>query len=183
MEINRNEAELDRRLFDALYELMQSRTIEELTVGDILKTAQVSRSSFYRKYLDKYDLLIKSYKLLLEETYMLCLKGNGYRDSAKALLDVLASHPKFFHNALITDGTNSLRQYICEISMSVWEEQLRQRGASQVDWRVQAMVRAYVYGSCELLCRWAVSGMKQSAEEILEVFCDCIPPALLPYSD
>ena len=41
--INHNEAEIERCLFDALYDLMQSRTIEEITVGDILAKAHVSR--------------------------------------------------------------------------------------------------------------------------------------------
>ena len=54
MQINHHEEEMDKCLFDALYALMQTKPIEEIPVGEILTKAHVSRSSFYRRYRDKY---------------------------------------------------------------------------------------------------------------------------------
>lgn len=96
MHINLNEEQVDKALFDALYALMQRRTIEELTVGDILEQAHVSRSSFYRHYRDKYELLTTSYKHILESTYLRCLHGSPWKESATSLYTVLADHPAFF---------------------------------------------------------------------------------------
>ena len=84
MPINVNEEQLDQCLFDALYALMQTRSIEDLTVGEILSRAHVSRSSFYRHYRDKYDLLTQSYEHILQSTYLRCVSGASWKESTAA---------------------------------------------------------------------------------------------------
>jgi AcrR family transcriptional regulator len=44
-------------LRDALVELIEERSFEELTVREITERAMVSRAAFYRNYQDKYDLV------------------------------------------------------------------------------------------------------------------------------
>ena len=51
----------EQALFDALYCLMLDIPIDRITVSQILETAHVSRSGFYRRYKDKYDLLNSKY--------------------------------------------------------------------------------------------------------------------------
>jgi AcrR family transcriptional regulator len=46
-----------RRLQQALMTQLQQQSFQQVTVGDILATAQVARGTFYRYYLDKFDLL------------------------------------------------------------------------------------------------------------------------------
>src|SRR6266511_2693524 len=44
-------------LREALIELIEERGFDALTVGEVTERAMVSRSSFYRNYQDKYDLV------------------------------------------------------------------------------------------------------------------------------
>ncbi|HEX2906664.1 MAG TPA: TetR/AcrR family transcriptional regulator [Phototrophicaceae bacterium] len=44
-------------LREALIELIEERSFETLTVGEITERALVSRAAFYRNYQDKYDLV------------------------------------------------------------------------------------------------------------------------------
>jgi AcrR family transcriptional regulator len=44
-------------LRDALIDLIEERGFDSITVGDITERAMVSRATFYRNYLDKYDLV------------------------------------------------------------------------------------------------------------------------------
>lgn len=182
MHINLNEEQVDKALFDALYALMQRRTIEELTVGDILEQAHVSRSSFYRHYRDKYELLTTSYKHILESTYLRCLHGSPWKKSATSLYTVLAEHPAFFKHALASTGPNSLRQYICDISMECYEEIFRQHGQDlRGDWRLFTAVKSHIYGTCEITCEWAQEGMRHSPQEMIDLFYYVTPDCLKPY--
>ncbi len=44
-------------LREALIELIEERSFDALTVGEITERAMVSRAAFYRNYQDKYDLV------------------------------------------------------------------------------------------------------------------------------
>jgi AcrR family transcriptional regulator len=44
-------------LREALIELIEERSFDALTVGEITERAMVSRAAFYRNYRDKYDLV------------------------------------------------------------------------------------------------------------------------------
>ncbi len=54
-------------LQQALIELAAEKGFADITVGDITERAMVNRSTFYRHYLDKYDLLEK----FMDEAYEL----------------------------------------------------------------------------------------------------------------
>ena len=179
MPININDEQMDQCLFDALYALMQSRTIEELTVGEILERAHVSRSSFYRRYRDKYELLTRSYERILQSTYLRCVSGAPWKESTAALYHVLAEHPRFFCNALPATGPNSLRALICDICMKSYEEIMRRRGINlHDDWRLLAATRCQVYGGFEVTCQWLQSGMPCTVEELVDLLHEMLPDFL-----
>ncbi len=48
---------MQKSLREALIDLIEERGFEALTVGEIIERALVSRSTFYRNYRDKYDLV------------------------------------------------------------------------------------------------------------------------------
>ncbi|GAC1350527.1 MAG: TetR/AcrR family transcriptional regulator [Ktedonobacteraceae bacterium] len=48
---------MQKLLREALIELIEERSFEALTIGEITERAMVSRAAFYRNYQDKYDLV------------------------------------------------------------------------------------------------------------------------------
>ncbi len=59
---------------DTFIELLNKKEINKITVSEICKIADINRATFYRYYLDIYDLLDK-----LEEEFILELK-NAYKE-------------------------------------------------------------------------------------------------------
>lgn len=53
-------------LQDALIELIEERGFDAITVGDIAERAMVNRTTFYRYYQDKYDLVEKIFEAAAE---------------------------------------------------------------------------------------------------------------------
>lgn len=53
-------------LQEAMIELITEKGFDAITVGDIAERAMINRATFYRHYLDKYDLVAK----IFEETAM-----------------------------------------------------------------------------------------------------------------
>jgi len=179
MGINLHEEELDKHLFDALYALMQTRPIEEISVGDILKKAHVSRSSFYRRYRDKYELLTESYKRLMDDTFLQCMQGKPWKESSVALYHILEEHPRFFKHAIASRGPDSLYQFIMDVILGCIAERFKEKNMDlYADWRLLSAAKAYLSGTLNVTCDWAQADMPYPAEELIEWLCEIMPECL-----
>jgi len=184
MEINQHQEMLDKCLFDVLYSLMQKKTIEEITVGDILERAHVSRSSFYRRYRDKYELLTASYKRLMDNTFFQCMQGRSWKECSVELYHVLERHPLFFKHAIARRGADSLYQFIFDVILECMTDRFRARGVDlHADWRLLSAAKAYLYGTLDVTCDWAQADMPYPADELIEWLCEIMPPCIKPYCE
>ena len=55
----------EKQIEDSLLQLMKEQTFESISIRQLIDLAEVNRSTFYRHYLDKYDLLEKREDRLL----------------------------------------------------------------------------------------------------------------------
>lgn len=56
-------------LFDTFFELSQLKRLDDVTIADILEQSGVSRSTFYRHFTDKYDLMSQFYQEQIASLY------------------------------------------------------------------------------------------------------------------
>ena len=57
----------EKQIETSLLQLMKEQTFETISIRQLIDLAEVNRSTFYRHYLDKYDLLEKIENRLLDE--------------------------------------------------------------------------------------------------------------------
>ena len=57
----------EKQIEDSLLQLMKEQTFETISICQLIDLAEVNRSTFYRHYLDKYDLLEKIENRLLDD--------------------------------------------------------------------------------------------------------------------
>ena len=57
----------EKQIEDSLLQLMKEQTFETISIRQLIDLAEVNRSTFYRHYLDKYDLLEKIEDRLLDD--------------------------------------------------------------------------------------------------------------------
>ncbi len=56
-----------KMLADALEYLIQTKSIDDITVNDIINQAEISRTTFYRYFKDKFDLMYWSFGECIDE--------------------------------------------------------------------------------------------------------------------
>ena len=169
------------RLAEAVKTLMETESLDKITVRDIVTAAQTTRQSFYRHFQDKYDLVNKSYQKILDKTLYTFLDGCGWHDSVKALYQVFQENLFFFQNALCSHDPNSLRNYIFQISLNLYAETLKRHGEDVQDWHTMAMLRVHIYGNLELMCEWVENGMDKTIDEMIQLSHDTLPQRFKPY--
>ena len=164
-----------RKLIIAMSELMKEKSMDEITTSEILAKSGISRSTFYRRYRDKYDLLTHNYEQLLDETVMRISEGLSYRTAFRTLYETIRQDPDFFGNALASAAPNGLRSYIRNRSLDLFHELLSKYGYDMDDPYYQMLHQGYVFGALEVTCIWAQQGMKMPVDQLLHICYELMP--------
>ena len=152
-----------RKLMQTLSHLMETSPFDEISTSDIIRSSGVSRSTFYRRYRDKYDLVNTSYQLLLDRTIDRIPQGYSFKEAFYTLYTVLKSAPSFFKNALSSRDANSLRNYIYRKSYEMYNIILSAQGID-ISAPYFRMLLDGCVGTVEITCRWAENGMQEPLE-------------------
>ncbi len=162
-------------LAQALAEEMEKAPIDKISTSQLLEKVGVSRSTFYRHYRDKYDLLNQIYQLILDDTLFTVTEGASYKTVFYNLYTVLSTYPAFFKNALSSTDHNSLRNYIYEQSYGFFERTLEADGMDMKDTYHRLLLTGYITGSLEVTCAWAQNGMKEPLDMMFKLSYQMMP--------
>lgn len=95
----KTDKKLDRRtaytrivIKTALFDLLAEKQLSKITVKEICERAQINRATFYRNYLDIYDLYEKIETELTTDIFA----DNKLEQSRYQLLDVIYHHQAFY---------------------------------------------------------------------------------------
>lgn len=107
---------------NALLELLEDHPFDRLTVDQICKGAMLHRSSFYRYFHDKYDLLEQTLLNLINKLV------TGCKDEAEIInvvMDYISKHRNLILNLTDTDANGSLDSEMLKILNQIFLDQMR----------------------------------------------------------
>lgn len=134
-------------LQEAIIELVTQKGFDAVTVGDITERAMVNRTTFYRHYQDKYDLMAKIFENaanhLVEDLKPLS-KDLNYDEKEENILEVwtrlfehFAENARLYRAMLGKNGSpwfaDRMREHLVKLILErerIWEQQA---GSIQVD--------------------------------------------------
>ena len=102
-------------IIDAFNRLIPEKDFHKISVEMIMETAGVSRSTFYRYFKDKYDVMNANFKNLLDY-YVHPEHSSNYRDLCYHIFKYGQENLGIFKNAMSSTGFNSLSNFIYEYS-------------------------------------------------------------------
>lgn len=164
-------------LWEALMVEMAERAFEDITVGDICRRAMVHRTTFYKHYQDKYDLLEQGMRqmidaLLADDEH---LPPGAYTPENPPpyfvrLFEHAAQHRQFYQLMLCGEGFSPfqrlVRDYIVEAALVRAHDQTPggSSGAMQLAMHVQFVAGAAV----SLLTWWLENDMPFSPVQMAQ---------------
>jgi len=174
----------EKLLKQAAYELIGKKSIDKVTVNDILKTAEVSKQTFYRHYHDKYELGNALYDdLFIKDIYILDSVRNG-TDWENMYLRQFAI---FRHHMELTKNLFSSREQGCAVDYEVQhciafdKAFLHRQGANIEDPIILFALEAKDVGGTFAMRKWILGDMQVSDDEMVHRFKLIIPSILTPY--
>ena len=147
----------------------------------ILEAADVSRSTFYRYFKDKYEVMNANYKNLLDY-FVAPGRSASYRDLIFQLFDFAKDHARLFKNALESTGFNSFSNFIYEYSYDTALKITRMnRGGQGFSQAEELQVDIFCNGICAVLRNIANQRYKISASEAADALYAMMPESLKFY--
>ncbi|ANK61905.1 TetR family transcriptional regulator [Loigolactobacillus backii] len=90
---------------NALIKVLETTSFDAVTVEQICAEALLHRSSFYRYFNDKYDLLQQTMSMMLNQL----LKDQGHNDDIiEQIVNFVDTHKEVFRNISVNNGRNYL---------------------------------------------------------------------------
>ena len=166
------------RLARAMEELMRERGLENVTVTELCARCGVTRQTFYRNFLDKYDLVNWYFGKLLERSFEHMGSGRTVREGLERKFEYIRAERVFFAAAFRAVGTNSLNEHHTEAIMAFYSELIERKTGAAPAGETSFLLELYCRGSVAMTVRWVLGGMRSEPAELARYMTDALPAPL-----
>jgi len=164
-----------RRIEAAFVRLLQQKPMDEITVSEICKLAEVNRSTFYANYLDIYDLVdnvqLTMEQMVINDIYTEQSEPMGSHAQFVRLFRHIKENLVFYttYFQLGLDGRFQLTEYNVQLAAI----------GKQVELTRQLEYRAEFFrnGLNAIIKKWLKDGCPESPEEMAELIMNEYSPA------
>ncbi|MEW9052848.1 MAG: TetR/AcrR family transcriptional regulator [Neobacillus sp.] len=187
MSINYNY--IDRRIIksrkamrDALVSLMQEKDLKDITISDIVVSAELNRGTFYKHYQYKEDIfneiidevitdLIESYREPYKNIDM--FEINNLTSSAIKIFDHVSKYAKFYSLIFQSDTLIGFERKLCNVLKELALNDLIDCFPTQPSINSELHASYQAYAILGLIIEWVTGGFKYSssymAGQLLEI--------------
>lgn len=166
------------RLAAAMKECMKTAPVDKITVKHIAEGCGVTRQTFYRNFLDKYDLLNWYFDKLVLQYFEQIGIGHTVGESLTRKFEFIVNDKVFFTEAFRCDDHNSLKEHDFELILQFYTDLLTKRDSRALNQEVQFLLEMYCQGSVYMTVKWVLGGMKDSPQAMAARLVDAMPPRL-----
>lgn len=140
---------------ESLSELLENRSLDQITVKALCEKADINRATFYRNFLDIYDL----FDQLEQELSQPLLADTNLKENRYQLLELMETHQSFYREYF----SHRLESpYIKELMDSMYEQILRDTKTPDTE-LLQMTYRFNYYGVLGLMKEWVTQGCPEPA--------------------
>ena len=171
-------------LADSFQELAAVKSIDKITIQEIVDNCGYSHATFYRNFKDKYDLIAWEYARAVAQI----VNQTGSDDYLwkQTLFDgarLYNENKEYLANLLQhTSGYDSFTRYMAEINCSALEKYILSVNGNQKLTHEEIMyVKLYCHGFVGLACEWILGQIHTTMEEIAKVYEQSVPEPLKKY--
>ena len=154
-------------------ELLKRESLDTLSVRSIAAACGVSRTTFYRFFQDKYDLLIWSYTRQIDE---ICGHMTSERERLSRILELMVRNQQYFRKALKSDKRQILEDCIFHRSArAIRERLLRELDVPCLTDELLMKIEFCCAGAQYIVKKWLLGEMEEAPDVIADRILDCFP--------
>jgi len=168
-------------IVNAFNHLIKETDFHRITIDMIMEKAMVSRSTFYRYFKDKYDVMNANFKDLLDY-YVSPERSSNYRELCFHLFHYGQEHLSVFKKAMESTGFNSFSNFIYEYSyktaLAITRSNRNGEGFTPVE---ELQVDVFCNGICAVYRNMTSQRYNITPSEAADALYEMMPESLKHY--
>lgn len=172
---DRRTAKTRKAIIDALADLLYEKELHKVTVKEITEKADINRGTFYKHYLDVYDLYDKAEQDILVDLGMLVLQLESLPSDQffTHLVDYIDDNRAIFRMMFSPNSTSKLRDRFnrcLEGSFRQVEAEKKDKSASDITLRYQTNYRTR--GCVAIIALWVRGDFAEKKDFIVKMLSE-----------
>ena len=149
--------------------LLKTESLETISIGDIAKQCQVSRSTIYYHFKDKYDIVSWIFEREITPIVSQYRAVGDWTENLLAVFLYLQENKDFYIKVLRDDGQNSFREYLTDYCRYMIVHMFQQSQGDRVLQPnvIQTTADIYSYGLVGIITNWSRGGMAEDPRPVV----------------
>lgn len=169
-------------IMQAMLKVVRQHSFEKITVQMILDEAQVSRSTFYRYYNDKYDLVNQYYQNHVRALYE---THHSWHECMGGIYQFMGENRIYFSKVLEIEGPHSFWEFFYQFSFKYTETCfLQSTKDTTLPEQDRVTMEFFIMGQVFIVKQWLKKGASVPPETMAEwayqltpeKYRDCLDP-------
>ena len=156
----------------ALLELMQEKTLSQITIRELCEKADLNRTTFYLHYTDQSDLLAHIEKDVIQETKTYMKDIHTDRNTIRlitAFLEYIRKNDLVFRTLFCRNESESFRRQFVEEIRQLIGMDLPAYGTER---RTRYVLSFLMYGSLYVIIEWIQNNYRETAEQVARLLLE-----------
>ncbi len=171
-----------RILVDAFCDLLEKKSLEDISVQNIVDECGASRTTFYNHFLDKYDLMLWIYKEDMKSIWENF--SENWDETNLEVLNYFKKKKTFYLNISQYAGQNSIQEEMKERLIGNAREYFRKRLDTIVlSEEIEHAIEVYSRNVIEEIFDWLRTPCPCSSKKLLRNMSVCMPFILVQCLD
>lgn len=147
-------------LIESIKELMNEKSLDNITVKMITDNCHVTRQTFYNHFKDKFDLVNWIFCTNIDNIISKFYNDLPWSSVLAKMLIWMKREEKFFINALGYEGQNSFKQIITEYTRAAYARELKKRlNSKDLSNEMLFSIEFNSYGAVGIIYDWIQNNM------------------------
>lgn len=166
------------RLAEAMKTCMRTMPVEKITVKEIVQECGTTRQTFYRYFLDKYDLINWYFDKILLESFEHMGEGTTVYEGLCKKFQYIEEEKLFFKAAFRNDQQNCLREHDFQLILAFYTRQIEEKTKEPISENLRFLLEMYCQGSIYMTVQWVLGEKKSTPQEMAKALVSAMPSEL-----
>ena len=157
---------------ESFYTLLREKPVEKITVKELCEKAEINRSTFYKHYLDCYDLLNKIEEEALEhfDALLAGIETKGLQPTLTEVLYILQENAALFDAFHRHSGNHGFTHRLAGRCFHYMEHHMPSALTKEPNQSKQGMGYAYLVGGAGAVIEfWLRGGCQEHPEQVADL--------------
>ena len=166
------------KLAEAMKECMKTSKVDAITVKQLAEKCGLTRQTFYRNFLDKFDLINWYFGKILDQSFEHMGRETSVYDALVRKFTYIEQEKQFFAAAFRYDEQNSLREHDFELILNFYENLISEKTGRIPDETIHCILEMYCHSSIYMTVKWVLGELKCAPEGLAKILVDGMPGKL-----